>query len=92
MVTTLATKPVTLNLHHYSVLANEVNHCLCLVFPLYFASETEPFLAVLQSKLHPALATFFDVVATNTVDGVSFVSLMEGRELPFYASQFHPEK
>ena len=45
-----------------------------------------------ESKLHPGLASFFNVVATNTVDDVSFVTLVEGRELPFYASQFHPEK
>ena len=67
MYTTLSTQPVTLNLHHYSVLANE-------------------------SSLHPSLAAFFRPLATNTVDGVEFVSLMEGRQLPFYASQFHGEK
>lgn len=68
VVTTLGTEAVTLNLHHYSLLANE-------------------------SKLHPSIASFWRVLATNTVEGgPEFVSLMEGRELPFYASQFHGEK
>jgi gamma-glutamyl hydrolase len=67
VLTTLATKPVTVNLHHSSLLANE-------------------------SAQHPSLAAYFKVVATNTVDGVEFVSLMEGRTLPWYASQFHGEK
>ena len=38
------------------------------------------------------IAAYFKVVATNTVEGVEFVSLMEGRTLPFFASQFHGEK
>ena len=64
---TLGHAPITLNLHHYSVLAN-------------------------ATTLHPALATIFRVVATNTVGGDTFISLMEGQTLPWYASQFHPEK
>ena len=40
-----------------------------------------------ESRLHAGLSSFFRNVATNTVDGVEFISLMEGRELPFYASQ-----
>ena len=67
VVQTLTSKPVTLNLHHYSLLANE-------------------------SRLHPNISATFRTIATNTVDGVEFVSMLEGRELPFYASQFHPEK
>ena len=44
-------------------------------------------------RLLAGLSSFFrNNVATNTVDRVEFISLMEGRELPFYASQFHPEK
>lgn len=67
VLSTLASKPVTLNLHHYSLLANE-------------------------SKLHPSIDSYFRVIATNTVNDNTFVSLMEGKRLPFYASQFHGEK
>lgn len=68
VISTLTTAPVTMNLHHYSVLVNE-------------------------SRLHPQLASFWRYIATNSVDGgAEFVSLMEGKTHPFYASQFHPEK
>lgn len=42
---------------------------------------------------HPKLSSFFSVLATN-VDrkGREFVSLVEGKKYPVYASQFHPEK
>jgi len=42
---------------------------------------------------HPKLSAFFNVLATN-VDrkGKAFVSLVEGKKYPVYASQFHPEK
>jgi len=42
---------------------------------------------------HPKLSAFFNVLATN-VDrkGKEFVSLVEGKKYPVYASQFHPEK
>lgn len=64
----LENDPITVNLHHYSVLANE-------------------------SKLHPRMATTFTPLATNKDrNGVEFVSMMEGITLPFYGTQFHPEK
>ena len=51
VVQTLTSKPVTLNLHHYSLLANE-------------------------SRLHPNISSVFRTIATNTVDGVEFVSML----------------
>jgi gamma-glutamyl hydrolase len=42
---------------------------------------------------HPKLAAFFSVLATNKDrKGKEFVSLVEGKKYPVYASQFHPEK
>jgi len=64
---TLTTQPVTLNLHHYSVLLNE-------------------------TKIHPTIAKNLNVLATSTVLGVEFATLLEYTSLPFYGSQFHPEK
>jgi len=41
----------------------------------------------------PALADVFDVLATDLDrKGVEFVSLIQGKDVPIYASQFHPEK
>ena len=63
---TMRAKPVTLNLHHYSVPTN-------------------------ATKLHPSLGSFFRVVATNTVDGVSIAQVklltasLNGSGLGFYA-------
>ncbi len=37
--------------------------------------------------------SFWRLLATNVADdGVEFVSLMEARDFPVWASQFHPEK
>jgi len=42
---------------------------------------------------HPKLSAFFNVLATNfDRQGKEFVSLVEGKKYPVYASQFHPEK
>ena len=41
----------------------------------------------------PAMAAFWNILATNAVDGgPEFVSLYEGKTLPFYGAQFHAEK
>ena len=39
----------------------------------------------------PALNEHFDILSTNTVEGMSFVSTIEGKDgLPVYGSQWHP--
>lgn len=41
----------------------------------------------------PLLVDFFNVLSTNfDRDGIEFVSTMEGKVMPFYATQWHPEK
>jgi len=69
VVNTLTGQGVTLNLHHYSVVAANLSH------------------------RHPHVTDFFEVIATSADRlGVEFLTLMEGKQLPFYGSQFHPEK
>jgi len=42
---------------------------------------------------HPMLANVFDVLATDVDrNGKAFVALIEGKTLPIYGAQFHPEK
>jgi gamma-glutamyl hydrolase len=42
---------------------------------------------------NPKLSSFFSVLATNyDRKGKEFVSLVEGKKYPVYATQFHPEK
>merc|ERR1712096_334816 len=44
-------------------------------------------------RLDPKLRKFWRILATNLDrSGKEFVSLAESTELPFFASQFHPEK
>jgi len=39
------------------------------------------------------LTTMFNIISTNTDrDGIEFVSTIEGKELPIYGTQWHPEK
>ncbi|XP_037659412.1 gamma-glutamyl hydrolase [Choloepus didactylus] len=38
------------------------------------------------------LRKFFNVLTTNTVNNVKFISTMEGYEYPIYGVQWHPEK
>lgn len=67
VIATLTTAPVTLNLHHYSVLANK--------------------------SLHPRMQSFFDVLATNVIEGgPEILTLVEAKNVPFYGAQFHAEK
>lgn len=43
-------------------------------------------------KTDSKLSGFFDVLSTNVdVNGSPFVSAVEGKSIPFYATQFHPE-
>ena len=36
---------------------------------------------------------FWTILATNTdKDGLEFISALEAKDYPFYATQFHPEK
>jgi len=43
-------------------------------------------------KVDSKLADFYDVLSLNTdVNGKVFISSIEGKNIPFYATQFHPE-
>jgi gamma-glutamyl hydrolase len=41
---------------------------------------------------NPRLASFYDVLSTNVVNGSAFVSSIEAKAYPFAATQWHPEK
>jgi len=43
-------------------------------------------------KTDSKLASFYDILSTNVdINGKPFVSSIEGKNTPFYATQFHPE-
>lgn len=50
-------------------------------------------LSTLSFSENPQLTDFFNLLATaSDRDGVEYVSLLESKEYPITASQFHPEK
>ncbi|XP_007937663.1 gamma-glutamyl hydrolase [Orycteropus afer afer] len=49
-------------------------------------------LSIKNFTANERLKTFFNVITTNTVDKIEFVSSMEGYKYPIYGVQWHPEK
>eukprot|EP01136_Pigoraptor_vietnamica_P006174 Opistho-1_new@38770 len=50
-------------------------------------------LSVTDFGNEPKLSSFWDVLSTNIApNGIEFISMMEAKNYPFYASQWHPEK
>ncbi|XP_077022976.1 gamma-glutamyl hydrolase [Tamandua tetradactyla] len=49
-------------------------------------------LSVTNFTANEKLKKFFNVLTTNTVNNLEFISTMEGYEYPIYGVQWHPEK
>ncbi|XP_021573766.1 gamma-glutamyl hydrolase [Carlito syrichta] len=49
-------------------------------------------LSMKNFTMNEKLKKFFNVLTTNTKDGIEFISTMEGYKYPIYGVQWHPEK